>query len=84
MNEFKRNLELLCEIAEWEPSEQQLLQVRNEILRVSKQREITENDVKIIVCDLFPDATYFCMEGVDTKDVETLLALLLKATEEQK
>ncbi|MEZ8383411.1 hypothetical protein AB6C98_06890 [Vibrio splendidus] len=78
MNEFKRKLAELCQITEWDPTEEELLLVKTKIEALSKEKDVTDTDVRAIVCGHFPDAFCFDLEGIDTRDVATLLALLLE------
>lgn len=80
-NALKIEIEKLCEIASWNPSQQQLEEIANEISRI-KPKNI--NEIGGIVTSVCPGTTFICLEGIDNSDVRTLLALAIQASKEKK
>ena len=78
---LKRELEMLCGIAEWNPSEHELLIISEEINTLYLKNKIKSLvEVKSIVHKHFPKAFYRLSEGVDNSDLRTLIKLALLAS----
>ncbi len=78
MSDFKTDLERLCKIAEWDPCQNDLNSIEQEIKLSIRNGSYSADKVKFIVHKYFPNIIYISNEGEDSKDAEVLLALLLK------
>lgn len=87
MEDLKDVLERVCEIAEWNPSAEDIKLIHAEIeRRQDSGSEISLSDLRCLVSDLVPDVRYLGigLEGLDTTDISVLLALATKATKERQ
>jgi hypothetical protein len=80
-NALKMEIEKACMIASWQPSQQQIEKIANEI---SRTKPTSESEVEGIVASICPDTIFTCLEGVDNSDVRTLLALAIQASNVKK
>lgn len=75
---FKEDLERICSIYSWSPSDGELVSIKNEIERLLKEGiEIGRNDLNIIIGKYCTNAITCITEGVDNSDLNTLLAIAI-------
>ncbi len=77
INTLKTEIETACKIASWNPSQQQLARIANEI---ASTRPTSTSQVEGIVSTVCPDTTFFSLEGIDNSDLRALLALAIQAS----
>jgi hypothetical protein len=72
---FKKEVEKLCGIVSWTPSQKQIENIAIEICRAKPK---SKSEVERIVASVCPGTTFICLEGVDNSDIRTLLALAVQ------
>lgn len=77
---FKQELEVACDIAQWSPTEPQLLKIANYVRNNPSKVEFTSEYI-IEACN---EVVFHLNEGVDNSDLNYLLALAIKYVEEEK
>ncbi|MNJ24017.1 hypothetical protein D3C77_184210 [compost metagenome] len=81
LQELKLQLERICHISKWNPSNYQLLAIREDIRAIiSSGGRPTASDVERLVARRVPNAIYAMLEGVDNSDLKALLLIALQAT----
>lgn len=81
LRDFKTQLERICQISSWSPSNNELLLIRDDISKtIGPNGRLTNNDVERIVTRRVPDAIYAILEGVDNSDLKAQLLVALQAT----
>jgi len=79
MNEKKEQLERLCKIRKWAPTEFQIEQIVNHIESEIKNGIIhTVSDCQGIISNYCKGATFYLTDGIDNSDLNALLLLALK------
>lgn len=76
LTSFKNHVEELLDIAWWEPSQHQLIEIAREFAR-NPPRD--RGEALAIVKALCPAITFKAFEGVDNSDLRALLALAIVA-----
>ncbi|MBX9935978.1 MAG: hypothetical protein K2Y10_05245 [Burkholderiaceae bacterium] len=71
---FKRELETSINIAEWNPTDEQLLRIAKYIVRNKGDIKGVKEFISVI-CE---NVTWTAFEGVDNSDLNYLLALAIK------
>lgn len=75
----KSEIARIFRIAEWDPTPRQLVEINVEIRnRLASGKHLSIIDCRNIVADIYPDAIFIAIEGVDNSDLNTLLALASK------
>lgn len=75
----KSEIERIFGIVEWEPTSRQLAEISLAIRRcLTSGNRLSIADGREIVADIYPDASFIAIEGVDNSDLNTLLALASK------
>lgn len=84
-SELKKELEIVCQIYNWNPSNEQLLNISNDIKsRHSGYESTNQSEIVSIITNHCPDASFIIKEGVDNSDLNTLLALAIATTKTEK
>lgn len=76
LTDFKAELERTLRIVAWNPSQQDLRTIASQVacLRTNSRHEIAR-----IVVEVYPNARFLSLEGLDNSDLRTLLALATAA-----
>lgn len=77
---FKKELEIAYRIHEWEPNDDQLL----EIAKYIKNNPEKIDQVSAYICDICKNVLLGLFEGVDNSDLDYLIALATKTLKEAK
>ncbi|MCY1251088.1 hypothetical protein D9M72_648080 [compost metagenome] len=81
LQNLKTQLERICHISKWSPSNHQLLSIGDDLRKtISSRGRLTAGDVESIVVRRVPDAIYAMLDGVDNSDLKALLLIALQAT----
>ncbi|KWB76392.1 hypothetical protein [Burkholderia ubonensis] len=73
---FKKQLERLCNIWTWNPTDAQLAEIARQF---ALKPPNTVSEAHAIVRAVYPGAQYMVMEGIDNSDLRALLALAIAA-----
>lgn len=76
LSAFKQYLEESCGIVRWSPSERDLKDIAQRVVRAHPR---SADELATIVIDVCPGLTRLATEGVDNSDLRTLLALAAAA-----
>ena len=76
LTDFKAELERTLRIVKWDPSERDLMTIAR---RAASTRSNSPADLTSIVVEVYPNARFLNLEGLDNSDLRTLLALATAA-----
>lgn len=78
LRKFKSSIERELKIAQWAPTDRQLLEIA---LYINEKPNELDN-LSSYICENCDDVLLMCMEGQDYSDLRVLLALAKKVAEE--
>ncbi len=79
MNTQKEQLEKICKIRRWSPTQAQLVSILNHFENeIRKGKSHTISDCQGIISSYCPGTSFYFYEGVDNSDLNTLLLLAMK------
>lgn len=75
----KDDIVQICSIYSWNPSDTQFSKIIEEITTlVERGRKIDNVELHDIILKYCPATQFYCVEGVDNSDINTLLLLAMK------
>lgn len=81
LTEFKKDLERLCKIHKWSPTNEQLRAIKADLQRHNLSgMQLTEADVLGIISRHVDDVSHYILDGIDNSDYRTALLMALKAS----
>jgi hypothetical protein len=85
IEKFKKELENICNIYSWNPSNIQLFAICKDVAELSASgREASKSDLENIILSHIKDVRFLALEGVDNTDLKMLLLLATKVSESGK
>jgi hypothetical protein len=76
---FKKELEIACKIAQWNPSNKQLYKIAQYI----KDNPDKIEHLGAYICEICDDVLFRSEEGIDNSDLNYLIALAIKTIKDQ-
>lgn len=82
LNDFRKEIESICKIIEWkptEPTDKQLESIRNDFDKLLEKKEkLTIGVCQGVITRHCPKTIYLLREGVDNSDLNALLSSAVK------